>query len=789
MARKSLKACPIGIEKAKIALTGKAWSQDDLAAQMQISRQPVSNFFTAKGVDPKIFVTICQKLELNWQEIAGLVSSQDAVVLPNEPNANVDIDALVEEVREKVKSYIQERCGTMRVLDMSQPIGVSDIYTDVNILEKITGRRGLDISELLQNDNLEEFDRFCLGKVTEKRISGLEAVERHSKLMVLGKPGAGKTTFLKYLAIQCINRKFQENRIPFFIPLKQFAETRNQPELYEFIAQQLSNDAIKNTQIIQLLESGKFLILLDGLDEVKEEDSNKVINQIKEFTERYSVNQFVITCRIASREYIFEKFTEVEVADFDDQQIKTFVTKWFTDKEPDAPERFIQQLESNNPIKELATNPLLLTLLCLEFEDSGDFPSDRAELYNRAIHTLLRKWDSKRGIVRDVRDEVYKKLSVGHKEDLLSEVAWTTFGRCDYFFKQRDIEGYIQDYISNLPSAKTDPDALRVDSEAVLKSIEAHHGLLVERARSIYSFSHLTFHEYFTARNIISSSKQENALTTLASQICEKRWREVFFLTVGLLKSADTLLLLMKQQIDPLLAGDTKLQQFLTWVKQKSESVEATYKKPATIRAFYLSVSLNFKLYAPTNINFSIPLDLYLSLSLSLSLSLYRFSFYWSVPLNLDLDRMLFFCLNISLNLPLSPQLCLNTSLNLHLERVLHPTLQVEFDPTLDRTFDLNRKLKRSLQELKDQVPEDKAFNHWWQENGQAWAEKLRAVMIKHRNIGHDWQFSESQKELLQKYYDANKLLVDCLNSSRYVSREVRQEIEDTLLLPSPEKI
>ena len=52
--------------------------------------------------------------------------------------------------------------------------------------------------------------------------------------------------------------------------------------------------------------------------------------------------------------------------------------------------------------------------------------------------------------------------------------------------------------------------------------------------------------------------------------------------------------------------------------------------------------------------------------------------------------------------------------------------------------------------------------------------------------IGHDWQFNVEQKILLQQYYDANKLLVNCLNSDCYVSREVRQEIEASLLLPSP---
>ncbi len=55
---------------------------------------------------------------------------------------------------------------------------------------------------------------------------------------------------------------------------------------------------------------------------------------------------------------------------------------------------------------------------------------------------------------------------------------------------------------------------------------------------------------------------------------------------------------------------------------------------------------------------------------------------------------------------------------------------------------------------------------------------------IAHRNIGHDWQFTAAQEGLLQQYHDANLLLVECLNSDCYVSRSVREAIEDTLLLP-----
>jgi predicted NACHT family NTPase len=56
-------------------------------------------------------------------------------------------------------------------------------------------------------------------------------------------------------------------------------------------------------------------------------------------------------------------------------------------------------------------------------------------------------------------------------------------------------------------------------------------------------------------------------------------------------------------------------------------------------------------------------------------------------------------------------------------------------------------------------------------------------ILIQYRNIGHDWQFSDEQRQKLQQYYTANKLLVDSLKSEN-VSDQLRQEIEATLLLP-----
>ncbi|MEH2244299.1 NACHT domain-containing protein [Nostoc sp.] len=526
--------------------------------------------FSIRGKGPGKFSKLRDFLIQEYQK-----SNILTIPSTSKPSApKIDVYALVQEVREKIKPIIQERCGTMRVLDMSQPIGLNDIYTSVNILETITGQQRLGINELLQECTKEDFDRFTLTRITAKRVPGLEAVEKYSKLMILGKPGAGKTTFLKYLAIQCIGGEFQAEGVPIFVTLKNFAEAANKPGLLQHITEEPINHI---SSIRDVLTYGKGLVLLDGLDEVREEESNRVLKEIREFSDRFPNNQFVMTCRIAAREYTFEKFTEVEVADFDDDQIFHFTNNWFKDKAV-KPETFIKRLKENKRIKELAASPLL-TLLCLAFEESGDFPANRSELYKEGLDALLKKWDAKRGIQRD---QIYKKLSVQRKEDLLSKMALTTFERSEYFFKQKVAEQYITEYIRNLPDANTDEEALQLDSEQVLRSIEHHHGLLVERSRSIYSFSHLTFHEYFTAREI----KERSALETLVEHITEKRWREVFFLTAGMMLKADDLVLLMKQKIDGLLALDKKLQEFMLWIDKKSRSVDTPYK-PVAVRALY----------------------------------------------------------------------------------------------------------------------------------------------------------------------------------------------------------
>ena len=740
---------------------------------------------------------------------------------PGLPSQIQDIEALVATIRAQVHGDIQARCGTMRVLDMEQPIGLGDIYTSVNILEKLSGRRRLGLDELLQDCDPENFDRFALGQVRHKRVPGLQAVEEHSQLMILGKPGAGKTTFMKRLAILCNQGEFQPQRVPVFVTLKDYAEAEGKPNLQTYIQRQWNTCGVEAADALStVLGSGKALVLLDGLDEVYETDHDRVLQDIKTFTQQFRDCQCVITCRIAARKYTFEQFTEVEVADFDQEQITEFATKWFKAKNnPQKAESFIQNLKDNEPIRELAITPILLILLCLIFEEMSKFPRKRSELYREGTDLLLKKWDEKRNIKRDL---IYKKLSLEHKKGLLSQFAFETFGRGDYFFEQPRAEQHIIVYISNLPRASDDEESLQLDGEAVLKSIEAQHGLLVERARGIYSFSHLTFQEYFTTQHIISSTAALNqTLQTLSTHITEKRYREIFLLVVGMLPEADILLLHMKHQIDRLMIDDfpekprlqgvlrllckywfwpreiktsrlskqncpnnPNLQAALVWLQQKTTSENTRYK-PAAVRTFYYALDLAVDLARALDLDLARDLNSDLDFDLDLDLALVL-----NHVLAFDLDRALdsAFGLNRTLVIDLAHDFTRDRDRNLTCDINLALALALALDKQALGHSDPD--LEFRLHALKTELPSQDDFEElklWWQQNGKTWAEKLRFAMIEHRNIGHDWQFTKAQKEKLRQYYDANKLLIDCLNSDCYVTKATRQYIEDTLLLPLSE--
>jgi len=189
---------------------------------------------------------------------------------------------------------------------------------------------------------------------------------------------------------------------------------------------------------------------------------------------------------------------------------------------------------------------LLLTLLCLAYEETGKFPQRKSELYKEALEALLVTWDSGKRITRDI---IYRDLSLTRKRQMFALIAAETFERKWIYFPQEYLENKIIEYLSHLPTSERKwlPDEL--DGQAILRGIVSQHGIFVERAHLIFSFSHLTFQEFFTANYFIDNAAFGTIERLFKNYLLDDQWREVILLVASLLDNPDNFFLTFRQSI------------------------------------------------------------------------------------------------------------------------------------------------------------------------------------------------------------------------------------------------
>jgi hypothetical protein len=366
-------------------------------------------------------------------------------------------------------------------------------------------------------------------------------------------------------------------------------------------------------------------------------------------------------------------------------------------------------------------------------------------------------------------------LSIDRKEKLLRMIAYDTFKEEKYFFTPQEIQTTIETNIKEIAHLDHDLIISQLDVEETLNSIEAQHGLIVERAKGIYSFSHLTFHEYFTAREITRSEKLQG-LKELVNQLNNKRWREVFLLVSEMLDNSGDFFRMIKKSVDEISVEEKEiLQTHLEKINEKVKPIqnlfEVTDNKDrlyASIRAFYFDIDYEID----PNRQLCLMLD-------QRSKYLICGSCFTRILNDIDsFEEGVIEAKKYDENHSGNNTKIIDASSSNEIMKIA-----VEYGINANR---IKKDEQEKLEEIKNDFFDDLKID---EDRLKLGAERVRNIasnkQLGKALLGYDFQrFSDEEKKILKKYYDVNCLLVSCLNTDCTVDSQVFEEIFHGFLVP-----
>lgn len=746
-----------GLQRAQEAYRKLFISQTELAKEADVDRTSIYRFFKQDIQNFDTFDKICIALGLIWQEVGEEALSSSGF---NSSSSSESTDTMVEQVRQQICEKIQHDCGTVPLWGFNPGRPMADMFIDINLMPnaQAVDERIWDEQAIAIDQDPDTFGRITY-QLPAQPISGRSAVQSYNRMLVYGKPGSGKTTYLHWVALQCIDGNLFPELVPIFISFGEFLEEDYKINLKTHIVEYFVTAQVEQaeTRTERLLAEGRLLILFDGFDELPENTRRTIQAQLRELISQYRRCHFIISCRPPLRIHNLIAFETLEIAEFRQPQIKAFAKRWFElIAGYDQSDRFMERLKRHRAISELAKTPLLLPMLCNVFNREGEFPVNRITLYRKGFDILFEEWNDARFRQLDAPNP-YSQLPTKAKKTLLSVIATDFFKQGKTLFYRHELEHTVETFFHDVMNA----DALLFDPTDVLEAIEFQHGLVVRRAANYFSFSHLTFQEYLTAVYLVSKQEQ----STVYKHILDDRWRFVIEIVSELLHGdkVDDFLIHLKYELDNLLQPHDKLQEFLDWlsqfVGQTAEDFNSSQPyKNTLLRAVYFVFCIEDvgRISGSTNLSRRRELE---------------FPDYYSAPSMIS-----------------------NQMLDMHslLFRIFHAkasdhTLFFSALRKMSRLVNSveSLKLKASVEAWSFQV-EQQLSNYpnqteWWRARNDMWKDRVRQFLSQHFQVKCDWNFSDTEKNLLRQYYGGTKLLAECLNLS-HPSRSTYHQIANSLL-------
>ncbi len=497
------------------------------------------------------------------------------------------------------KLYRLQLRGLDEQLDQHQGVALPSIYVMLATMSKqtVTEERGginqYFLQESQRNQLKSKYDPMwalpsdavfvnttVFANFTRTRISickallVTEAVQKYQHLVLLGDPGSGKSTFLRYLAWALARRGLDqpsdhvglfgwENEnlvLPIILPLRTLAgglaeydEKNLEMAVYTALRDELQrfNIGRESELLSESLHHRKVLLLFDGLDEVptnavsRVADRLTVLRAIRSFVEIYNVPA-VMTCRARAFDDSLQSTLgwHVEtIAPFTLGQIRHFVPAWYGELvdsgqiEREQAKRLEQKLISaivgNKKLQEMACTPLLLTMMVLVMYNKNDLPRDRPQLYEGILELLLGQWDK-------VREGQSLSEAIGQPDwgsdrirlvlDQLSYQAHLAVSSSDG--RGRLARSAVRDALIKFFETARLLNPWE-SARCCLEYFEQRSGLLIPDEDDTYVFTHLTLQEHCVGRYMLSDRR---AAHLVMMHRADDRWREPIFLGLGVIQ-------------------------------------------------------------------------------------------------------------------------------------------------------------------------------------------------------------------------------------------------------------
>ena len=387
-------------------------------------------------------------------------------------------------------------------------------------------------------------------------ISLQKAVQKYKTIWLTGEAGSGKSTLLQWLAVNYARNSFvQQNSdndyLPILIELKKTDPDNH--SLQEAIAKIMEDEDINQPEgwLSSLLKAGKVVLLLDGVDEIKREYRDSILDWIDELRKKYPNIKIVISSRPQVVERITEKPTEITILPMTHEKIDEYIEYWheavlienlkLDRKEVEICKTTLREsLTKNEPIRRIASNPLLCAMICALHYNNGTIRSaSKNELYEDCCKMLLSARDEAKNVL------AYSEIPLNYQEKK------SILARFAYWVMKNGIgEATIEEFCKKIEQSLKSFDSPKQNYSVELLSeyfIE-RSGLLLIPETDHLDFIHRSFLEYLAAFEIYmeddwgflcQQADDESWLETLVLSMCFANQKRAEWLLNSILKAKD----------------------------------------------------------------------------------------------------------------------------------------------------------------------------------------------------------------------------------------------------------